>query len=122
LRVPWITEKELEARLTKLLGGLRDEEEIVRYYAASELGELGEAAKPAVRALQLALGDGCHSVRRAAAWALSRIDPEALNHHPAMKQGLIEKIIAFCTTLPLRWGRRRSFDPEEYLAEPLEKL
>jgi hypothetical protein len=117
-----MTEKEFEARLAKLQAGLRDDEEIIRYYAASELGELGEAAKPAVRALQAALGDGCHSVRRAAAWALSRIDPEALNHHPAARQGLIERIIAFCTTLPLRWRRRRNFNPEEYLAEPLEKL
>jgi hypothetical protein len=116
-----MSEADLQRKLDKLQAGLKDNEEIIRYYAAAELGELGEHAQSAVPALQAALGDRCHSVRRVAAWALTRIDPDALNHLPLAKRSLIEKIIAFCTTLPLRWRRRKTFNPEEYLPEPLER-
>jgi hypothetical protein len=116
-----MTEEEIARKLLKLREGLRDPEEIIRYYAAAELGELKDIALPAVPDLQRALGDRCHSVRRVAAWALTRIDPDALNHLPLAKQSLIEKIIAFCTSLPLKWRRRKAFNPEDYLAEPLER-
>lgn len=116
-----ISPEDLERQLKKLREGLRDPEEIIRYYAAAELGELGDISKVAIPDLQRALGDRCHSVRRVAAWSLTRIDPTALNNHPLAKQSLIEKIIAFCTALPLRWRRRKAFNPEDYLAEPLER-
>ena len=53
-----------------LIEALKDEEELVRSYAAEAPGKIGPAAAPAVEALRAALADESEEVRRAAAEAL----------------------------------------------------
>ena len=65
-------------------------DEVVRYWAASELGDLGDDAKPAVESLQKMLGEKSIGVRIAAAYALCRVGlvDEGL---PTLLEGLKHK-------------------------------
>ena len=56
-----------------LTKALSHDDEVVRYWAASELGDLGDDAKSAVEALRKLLGEKSIGVRIAAGYALCRI-------------------------------------------------
>ncbi len=69
------TQEEVE----RLIERLKDEDELVRRYAAGALAQIGPAAAPAVEALTEALKDEDEEVRRRAAEALGSIDPTSNN-------------------------------------------
>ncbi|MCX7420601.1 MAG: sulfatase-like hydrolase/transferase [Planctomycetia bacterium] len=56
-----------------LTQALSHDDDVVRYWAASELGDLGGDAKPAVESLRKMLGEKSIGVRIAAAYALCRV-------------------------------------------------
>lgn len=62
-----------KAAVPVLTQALVHEDAVVRYWAASELGDLGEGAKSAVEPLRTLLGEKSIGVRIAAAYALCRI-------------------------------------------------
>ena len=76
-----VTEKDDAALFTEVLGrateALEHKESRVRHAAATTLGRMGQAARPAVPALLEALQDKDEDVRRQAAAAVQAIDPEA---------------------------------------------
>ena len=65
--------------VTKLISNLSDpnRDPFTRRLAAYRLGNFGEAGKPAIPALLMALGDTNDSVRATVGEALKKIDPEA---------------------------------------------
>jgi hypothetical protein len=68
---------DISAQVPSLIVALDNDNDRTRWGAAVALGEAGPAANSAVgRLLQLARGADCGDVRSAAAWALSRIDPD----------------------------------------------
>ena len=70
-----------------LAQALSHDDDVVRYWAASELGDLGGDAKPAVESLRKMLGEKSIGVRIAAAYALCRI--EAVDEGlPTLLEGL----------------------------------
>lgn len=73
-----------------LTQALTHDDDVVRYWAASELGDLGGDAKPAVESLQKMLGEKSIGVRIAAAYALCRVGliDEGL---PTLLEGLKHK-------------------------------
>jgi HEAT repeat protein len=68
------------ARLDRLVKGLKGETAAERRQAAEELAKLGEAARPAARALCEAAAGGDESVRRSALEALEKVHPSL--YHP----------------------------------------
>lgn len=70
-----------------LTKALAHEDAVVRYWAASELGDLGDDAQPAIEALRQLHGEKAIGVRIAAAYALCRVGQveEAL---PTLLEGL----------------------------------
>ncbi len=70
-----------------LTKALAHEDEVVRYWAASELGDLGEDAKSAVEPLRKLLGEKPIGVRIAAGYALCRIG-QVEQGLPALLEGL----------------------------------
>jgi hypothetical protein len=73
-------EKPSDARLTKLEKDLLNADPAARIRAAEELGKLGAAAKPSVRALCIAAAGDSKEVQRAALEALEKIDPKLAKH------------------------------------------
>ena len=68
-----------EKRLTVLIGKLRDPKPVVRINAASQLGDMGPKAEPAVDQLIVSLRDNHYWVRRASVKALGKIgSPRAI--------------------------------------------
>jgi len=72
-----------DKRLSQWQQLLRDEDKIVRYRAARDLGNIGGRANRALPALLAALRDENKSVRKYAAWAVHRIGPQP-SHVPAL--------------------------------------
>ncbi len=84
----WAQADPVQAEVERLIGQLKDEDELVRRDAAEALGMIGPEAAPAVEALIEALKDEVAQVRRDAAWALGKIGPAAA---PAV-EALIEAL------------------------------
>lgn len=72
------------ADTTDLVKKLSSKDNEIRRNAARDLSELGAEAKPAIKALTMALGDEDRFVRRFAAQALGAIGPEAKSAVPAL--------------------------------------
>ncbi|MFM9963927.1 MAG: sulfatase-like hydrolase/transferase [Planctomycetaceae bacterium] len=73
-----------------LMQALGHEDEVVRYWAASELGDLGDAAQPALKALRTLHGEQSIGVRIAAAFALCRVG-QVEEGLPTLLTGLRDK-------------------------------
>jgi HEAT repeat protein len=109
-----------------LAAGLTDSQPTVRRYAAVTLGQVGEAAEPAVRRLVLLLADHDPEVREATTEALHKIGPVAI---PWLRKALGLHDLLHMTTW-LKWkeeasgweGRLREVDIERYPQKSLRNL
>lgn len=77
-------------KVSQLIGQLKDASPVVRIEAAHQLGELGEAAKPAVEPLIALAADADPQVRSAAARAVMKIRPGREVTRPIVKQLLAD--------------------------------
>jgi HEAT repeat protein len=76
----WALSQLGEASIPTLIGAVTDNRPGVRYNSVYALGAIGQATAPATQAVNKALTDPDRTVRRAAAWAMTRFGPQASKH------------------------------------------
>jgi HEAT repeats len=81
---------DISAALPALMTALGDSDKDVRAYAASDLGDVGSKAAPAVRRLIELLGDPNEGVRNNVCIGLKGIGPAAKAALPALRQALAD--------------------------------
>jgi energy-coupling factor transporter ATP-binding protein EcfA2 len=105
--------------LSRLITALHDSNDLVRYFAAQSLGQLGQASPEVVAALLAALRDSDVSVRRYAALSLGQLGQDDNVVIDALWHGLLDEddgIRRKCTQALAQIGRRNTA-----IAELIEK-
>ncbi len=82
------------ASIPSLIGALTDNRPGVRYNSVYALGAIGQATPPATQAVNKALIDPDPTVRKAAAWAMTRLGPQPSKLAGGAALGSVEDLAA----------------------------